>query len=132
MFSYDYQFYLSISRSLHSENQFQKSGGCCHFKSLMQFGQSILFYSLIKKTREGSTPRVVSSMFLAQAKDSQDLKTGQGAPKVTINTLMPIFFIHVLLATTLNCFPHEKSLNIIVYNISCISVKMNIAVGKCF
>ena len=58
-------------------------------------------------------------------------KTGQVAPKVTIN--VPIFFIHVFLATSLNnyCFPYEESLNIIIYNICCKSVKMNISVGKC-
>ena len=39
-----------------------------------------------------------------------------------------MIFIHVLLATTLSCFPHEESLNIIIYNICCISGKMNISV----
>ena len=44
---------------------------------------------LSKRTKGGSTSRVVSSMFLAQAKDTAGFEDGAGAPKVTIN--MPIF-----------------------------------------
>ena len=75
----------------------------------------------IKKSKGDSTPRVVSSMFLAQAKDTSGFEDGgRGHLRLLYFTFSYMYFLLPLSIIT-----------VIIYNICCISVEINISVGKC-